>query len=296
MSTKRPWHEIKALVDKVHKHVCGHASLRDMKILLERNDIWSYDVRAYLHQTISVRHQCRVTDEPKGMRKVSLHDLSSTFKNRVCVDHLFLDSHALIHFMDTSTRLSHGTVVQTRSFAEAIEFFELVLVSQYGYSKSILADQAFNTDEFTEYANSVGMKLLPVPSRRHNKNVLESKHRVLLDIYTRIKENNSDTVCTDQMMIQQVFRVANNLYENDVVSAYELAKGYTLPLTGDRALLSVPTELIEAHNVLKAKRKLNLILRSKAIELPSVSVGDLVDIFVKLNHQKWGRWIGPKKV
>ena len=60
-------------------------------------------------------------------------------------------------------------------------------------------------------------------------------------------------------------------------------------------MLEAPREIIEAHNVLKAKRKLNLILSSKALKTPSISVGDLVDVFVKLSHQKWGRWIGPKK-
>ena len=32
---QRPWYEMKKIIDKVHKHVCGHASLSDMKILLE---------------------------------------------------------------------------------------------------------------------------------------------------------------------------------------------------------------------------------------------------------------------
>lgn len=74
------------------------------------------------------------------------------------------------------------------------------------------------------------MKLLLVPSRRHNKNVLESKHRVLRDIFVRVKEFNSIAYSTDQMIIQMVMRIANNLYDNDVVSAFELDKGYIIPL------------------------------------------------------------------
>ena len=295
-ASDRPWSEIKAIVDKVHKHVCGHASLRDMQILLERNDMWSTEVKAYLHQTVEVCHQCKVTDEPKDMRKVSLRDLSSSFNDRVCLDHVFLDDYVVLHFMDSSTRLSQGAIVTTKTVREAIDHFEMIWVSQYGYPESLLADQAFITDEFKRYADSVGMNLLPVPSRRHNKNVLESKHRVLRDIFNRIKECNSTSDSTDQMVVQQVMRIANNLYGNDVVSSYELAKGYTLPLVEDRVMLQVPPDLIEAHNVLKAKRKLNLILKSKAVKLPPISVGDLVDVYVKLSHQKRGKWIGPKKV
>lgn len=140
------------------------------------------------------------------------------------------------------------------------------------------------------------MKLLAVPSRRQNKNVLESKHQVLRDIFSRIKECNSQAVRTDQMLIQQVFRVSNNLHGNNLFSSYEIAKGYTLPTTGDRVLLKVPDELIKAHDELRMKRKLNLILRSKSVDLPAVSVGDLVDIFEKQSHQKRAIWIGPKKV
>jgi len=36
--TSRPWDEIKKIVDKVHKYVCGHASFSDIRLLLERNN------------------------------------------------------------------------------------------------------------------------------------------------------------------------------------------------------------------------------------------------------------------
>lgn len=88
-ASKRSWCGTKAIVEKVHKHACGHAYLRDMQILVERNDIWSDDVNAYLYQTIDLCCQCKVTEERKGMRKVSFHDLSSFFNDRVCLDHIF---------------------------------------------------------------------------------------------------------------------------------------------------------------------------------------------------------------
>ena len=90
--------------------------------------------------------------------------------------------------------------------------------------------------------------------------------------------------------------IANNLNGSDVVSSYELAKVHTLPLVEDRVMLQVLSDLIEAHNVLKAECKLNLILKSKAVKLPPISVGDLVDVYVKLIHQKRGKRVGPKKV
>ena len=65
--------------------------------------------------------------------------------------------------------------------------------------------------------------------------------------------------CTDQIIVEKVFHVSKNFYLNDIVSSFELAKGYTLPLDEDSSMLDVPPEIIEAQNVLKAKRKLNFI-------------------------------------
>lgn len=175
-ATERSWSEIKAIVDKVHKHVCGHAAVRGMMILLERNGIWSDNVKSYFLQMVEICPKCKMTEGPKGMRKVSLDDLSSFFIDRVCPDHVFLDKHVVLHFMDSSTRLSHSAIVETRTVKEAINLFEMFWVSQNGYPHSLIAEQAFVTDDSQKIADSVGMKLLRVPSRCHHKNVLESKH------------------------------------------------------------------------------------------------------------------------
>lgn len=33
-----PWSRAKFIVDKVHKHICGHATISDVKILVDKND------------------------------------------------------------------------------------------------------------------------------------------------------------------------------------------------------------------------------------------------------------------
>ena len=48
----RPWAELNKIVDKVHKHVCGHARLNDIKILLKRNSMWAGEVERYLNRVI----------------------------------------------------------------------------------------------------------------------------------------------------------------------------------------------------------------------------------------------------
>lgn len=53
---------------------------------------------------------------------------------------------------------------------------------------------------------------------------------------------------------------------------------------------------MEAHEALVAKRNLTLIIRSKPTRDIGVSVVDLVQVFIKLEKEKRGKWTGPKPV
>lgn len=136
-----------------------------------------------------------------------------------------------------------------------------------------------------------------MPPRRHNKNILESKHGVIREIFLRLKNENSNAAyTTDFLLVQQSFRISNDLYGNDELSAHELAKGYTRPVIAGTYPVLVPRELIEAQKTLASKRKLTLILRSKATVDTPVKPGDVVQVFIKLQHDKRGKWSGPKTV
>lgn len=75
----RPWSEIKKIVDKVHKHVCGHSTYPDIKILLDRNNLWNTETNKYLSSVLEKCSSCATTAQPKGTRKVSLKMLSRDF-------------------------------------------------------------------------------------------------------------------------------------------------------------------------------------------------------------------------
>ena len=60
-----------------------------------------------------------------------------------------------------------------------------------------------------------------------------------------------------------------------------LPKGYTPNILNDNRIIKAPPELVEANEKLKAKRKLALILKSKLISEHSVSLGDIVDVYIK---------------
>ena len=41
---KTPWEDIKTIIEKVHKHVCGHDRLSDTDVLLKRNSLWNDEI------------------------------------------------------------------------------------------------------------------------------------------------------------------------------------------------------------------------------------------------------------
>lgn len=107
-------------------------------------------------------------------------------------------------------------------------------------------------------------------------------------------QNVADEAILPRLEVQAI-RISNDLYGNDVMSANEPAKGYTRPIHGKHPMMLVP-ELREAHDKLLAKRKLTLILRSKAVKNLPIHVGDTVQVFIKHQNEKRGKWSDDKPV
>ena len=53
-----PWAELKKIIEKEQKDVCVHASLSDIQILLQRNNIWSAEVEKSLTRVVSSCTDC----------------------------------------------------------------------------------------------------------------------------------------------------------------------------------------------------------------------------------------------
>jgi hypothetical protein len=64
------------------------------------------------------------------------------------------------------------------------------------------------------------------------------------------------------------------------MSSYEQAKGYTRPVTTGVAPVTVPDSIRASRDELIAKRKLNLILKSKNIADIGTHVGGIVGVCV----------------
>ena len=119
-----------------------------------------------------------------------------------------------------------------------------------------------------------------VPSRRHSKNILESKRRIPREIYNKLRADGRNKHLSSSVVVQHMFRISNILYGNNCLSAFELAKGYTPNTTREHRVIETPQELIEASEKTKARSKPALILGPKSTLEPCVRVGDVVDVYV----------------
>lgn len=149
----RPWNEIKRIVDKVHKHVCGHSPFSDMRLLLQRNGIWNNAIQHYLSTTVSKCKDCIASSVPPPARKVSLATLSRRFNEVVAVDHFYLDSIRVLHFMDTVSRYSACYICKTANMEEAILGMQTCWLNQFWPPEQIHGDQAFNTRSFRNFSS-----------------------------------------------------------------------------------------------------------------------------------------------
>ena len=86
----RTWSDVKKIIDKVHKHVCGHASFTDYKLLLERNGLWNDLISSYIGEIVTNCTACRSSAVPQPNCKVSISSLSKEFNEVLCIDHSIL--------------------------------------------------------------------------------------------------------------------------------------------------------------------------------------------------------------
>lgn len=93
---------------------------------------------------------------------------------------------------------------------------------------------------------------------------------------------------------QKTVLISNYLYGVHVLSAYKVENGFTRQIYTLHG--PFPTEHFKAHAVVSAQRKLAKILSSKSIAKIPLAVGDLVDIYVRTDGQKRGKWFSRQSV
>ena len=125
---------------------------------------------------------------------------------------------------------------------EAIVAFEASWVWQFWYPDSIRADKASQVGDFKEYAEKIGIPIHPVPPGRHSKNAIESKHNIIRTVFLRLKEAAADDF-NPILGTYKAVSISNDLYGNDTMSAFELAKGFSCPVSAKPIDNVVPDDI-----------------------------------------------------
>lgn len=241
--SQRPWKEIKMIIDKVHKHVCGHATLTDFKLLLERNGLWNASIQDYISSIMRSCRGCKATAPAEPPRKVSISSMSKGLNDVICVDHFCLDDMCFVHIMDFSTRFSMAALTYRTAMSGAVRAFETLWVLNVWYPDTVRGDTAFSTAEFISHLSWLGIKFELVPPGRHYKNAIESKHGIIRSIFILLMEDSSNLSC--ELKALRAVSISNDLYGNHLVSSFEIAKGYKRPVVGSP--VELPDELIDAN-------------------------------------------------
>lgn len=196
------------------KHVCGHTSLSDFKILLQRNNLWNDTVEYCIQDLVPDCKSCHAFELLEPSRKVSISSLSNELNEVVCVDHFYLDELCVVHFMYMSTRFSTALMAEHRSINTAIRAFEETWITHLWYPSKIRGNIVFCEVEFKLYMDNRDIKFYLVPSGRHSRNAIESKHAVIINILIRLLQDGS----TDkQNSAIKAVAISNELYGSSVM-------------------------------------------------------------------------------
>lgn len=157
----------------------------------------------------------------------------------------------------------------------------------------MLGYPALNHVKFLQYLSSLDIGFKPIPPHRPSKNVLESKHDVIRSIFLILMR---DDAMSTELAAMQAVCISNDLYGSDVISDFDMAKGFIRAITISSQVSEIDSDVIDAQLQLEANYKFTMILRSKAITYLQVQVGDLVEVFVNRDRKKNCNWLTPRSV
>lgn len=131
-------------------------------------------------------HSCCRAALPNGNRSVSLSSMNRAFKDVVCIDRFLLSDICMLNVMDSVSLFSAFAIVPDTSLGYAILSIDFCWLSQFWPPAPVQFDDAFNHYDFKNYQQTLGIEYHPVPPHLPSKNVLESKHGVIRNVFLRI--------------------------------------------------------------------------------------------------------------
>ena len=256
----------KDLINLLHQRT--HGSSASIKMLMERNGLWTRGLKQHLESVCKNCATCVQTGLPLPARKVSLSHIAGQFNESIGVDFFYwnrtqADTVLCIHAMCMGTGYSEAEPCLTRDMTLAAERFEAIWIYNHGRPVNCAFDPEFNKSPFLEMLSKHGVIPKPRPARRHNKmGRVERKHRTIKLILSRLVLDHP--TASNWWLIKFGVFLSNVLGGDKLATSFEQVRGYTPGLFAT-PMMKTPTDVLEAHKNLVAHRALHQVLKTKAV-------------------------------
>jgi hypothetical protein len=141
-----------ALASRLHSY--SHASIRDIRRLLNSAHMLTPERERALRQAVSNCEICVQVGRPAPSRKVSPIRIVAEFNQTVQVDFKFITLRniplTLFHIVDSDTAYSTAQIVPYRDLYHAANVFESQWISAHGVPSSLAADPEFARTGFKQ--------------------------------------------------------------------------------------------------------------------------------------------------
>lgn len=126
------------------------------------------------------------------MNKFSLSKLDREFNDVIWIDFMYWKKWIKLHAVGEATGYSELSVISARKLDVILRALDKIWFLAHGSPTKIRGDQGFDQVSLRDWMSKKRSKLVPVPSRRHNKTcIVERTNRVVKNVLEKIDEDKT---------------------------------------------------------------------------------------------------------
>lgn len=289
-----------SLAKKVHRYT--HATIEEMKGIFKNAGRLTDGLQTALENVFDACEICNSSGRPHNMKKLSLSHIDKAFNNEIQVDFLWCDikgtKYCILNITDTATCYGERVIASSRSVGSMTKLIESHWICQHGAPGGISSDPEFDTAEMKKFLQQHNITFLPRPARRHNKTgIVERNNGVFKAILKRVEREK--TTATAMTLVARASFLGNMFSGSKVLSAFQLARGYSPSILGLPKSVVTP-ELLEAHREQVSIRAIHRILKARVPHtIPTRVLKPGTKVWVYFNTSKQNeatRWLAATVV
>lgn len=288
-------HGILTMAKRIHRF--GHANEGEMRKIMEPMKYDDEEVKRVCKKVQTACAICAMTGRPVDRKKISTTHIHAAFNDEIQVDYLYAEIHdtkyEILNIIDTGTRYGERMMTTCRSAENMKQQFETNWFYVHGAPSHFSADHEFCRPTLNRFLTKHSITLHPRPSRSSNKTgKVERNNGVFKAVLDRLQK--ADEHAVPQVLIARASFLTNLFRGSKVMSAFQLARGFTPSILGiPRAIVS--GELLDAHVERESIRALERIMKSKSpetIDHGQLTPGTKIATFHKSSKQNEpNQWI-----